>query len=806
MAKRHHIFLGNSLSENIGFSVPSPHSTPVRNVDVTEQATKLRTAYTTAIETAKSEIASRARKGLPKANGYYLDFDIDKDSPMPYSQLDASNKGPKLMQVKLHRDKNDKIESQSVTIYLPKDHASWLDGKLDAYQNKKTSNDEPQNKRLINAIDNVKVAKARQLFPNIEEYDRLVPNTQYEFELWIDQTENEELEKTFSDVDRIGFNFNRDNVLRFELVTVILVKGTKEEVDDIPYVLNDVEAIKQYYNPAEMVTTNEENRDWNELLRDQIEPKIDDNSPRISIIDYGVNNAHPLLAQLLPNDRCKSVIDDSPLRFEDPHGTGMAGLALFGDLTDQMGNTGKLVVNHDLASVKLLSTRFANDPKLYGVLTQKAIEVSDESGAKIDCMAITDDKEYNDGTPTSWSAAIDNALYDNGECDRLMVLSAGNTQPDDIHHGHYMEDLNNSSIQSPCESLNAIVVGAYTVKVQCNRDGFYPEAPVDGISPMSRTSIIWKGKNVKPDIVMEGGNLSYHAVLGEDTMPELSLISTSSEIPQEPLQYFNATSASTALAARLAAKIKYANPELSMLSVRALIIHSAEWTDEMKKIDPKKANVMAYCGYGVPNESAAIASEDTAATFIFENELTPYQEGKDGNAIYKDMHFYDLPWPKDILLGMGAENVKMRVTLSYYIEPSPSQKGTYYKYRYQSTGLKFDVKTVNESKEQFIARHTTSSPVEDKSKNTPERWFIGTDLRSKGTVQSDWFECSAAELATCNEIVVYPTNGWWKNRKLENVDNKIKYSLVVTITTSETPIYDTIASLVKQKVETAVEG
>ena len=47
--------------------------------------------------------------------------------------------------------------------------------------------------------------------------------------------------------------------------------------------------------------------------------------------------------------------------------------------------------------------------------------------------------------------------------------------------------------------------------------------------------------------------------------------------------------------------------------------------------------------------------------------------------------------------------------------------------------------------------------------------------REQGTVQSDWFECTAAELAGCGHIVVYPGPGWWKERNLVNVDN-IKYS------------------------------
>lgn len=804
MAKRPHIFLGNNLAENIDFSlITGGGHKSVRECNVAEHAFKLRSAYETAIKQAQGELARRAAEGQPTSRGYYLHFDLDKEAPIPFEQLDSSRKGPKLLQISLNKDDNNKVDSQSATVFLPQSNEKWLPGKLDEYETKKTKSNQPKNKPLINAMNSVKVASAKQLFPQPSEYESLSPSIPYDFEIWIDK-DVDDIQKLFDDIDRMGFVFDRDNILQFDRVTIILVRGTKGTIDDIPYALDNIEAVKRYYNPSEILQNHEDNRDWAKLFADNIVPQLDENSPRISILDRGINYEHPQLSHYLQSSRCKSVVDDRPLYFEDDHGTGMAGLSLFGDLTNQMGNPGKLIVNHDLASVKLQVPRKPNPPKLYGKLTIDAINESDAMNANLYCMAITEEKEHNDGAPTSWSAAIDQALYNNGECNRLMVLAAGDTHSEDIHHGHYLEDINGQSIQSPCEALNAVVVGSYTTKIHC-RDGYVPEAPVNGISPFTRTSMLWKGNNCKPDIVMEGGNMGYRPVYNDSSMPELGLVTTSSAIPNTPLQDFNATSASSALAARLAAQIKYANPELSMLSVRALMIHSAEWTDEMKQIDKKKSVVMAYCGYGVPNEDAAIASDDTAATFIFENEIVPFREGRDTNA-YNDMHIYDLPWPKDLLLKMGAENVRLRVTVSYYIEPSPTQKGIYNKYRYQSAGLAFDVKTANESREQFIARHNGNHPVEDRSSNNPGRWEIGQQLRSSGTVQSDWFECAAAELATCNEIVVYPTSGWWKYRKLNHIKNKIKYSLVVTITTKSTPIYDAVESSVKQKVVTAIEN
>ena len=597
----------------------------------------------------------------------------------------------------------------------------------------------------------------------------------------------------------MGIRLAQDVCLKFEHVTILLVNATKEALDDIPFSLDYVEAVRCYYSPNALLANDEEQRDWADLILDDVVRNVNDNSVIVGVLDQGVNNGHPMLEPFLPDDRRATVLPNTNIFHEGDHGTGMAGLVEYGDLTGFLGRRGHLEINHALASVKILS-QIPNEKHLYGKITEDAIVKAEKLGAKITCMAVTENNERNDGSPTSWSAAIDKTLFNNGQCDRLMVVSAGNTAPDDIDADDYKTSLVNSSIQSPGQSLNAIVVGAYTSRSVCEHDGYTAIAPPEGISPHTRTRWFWRRNTIKPDIIMEGGNIAHHQVLGNCSLPELSVVTTCPDFNQEPLMEFNATSASTALAARLAARIKTANPDISALSVRALMIHSATWTNEMKALAQNPAGIMKYCGYGVPNEQRAMVSDDTHATFIVENELVPFKE--DGT--YKEMHFYDLPWPKELLEQMHDETVKLRVTLSYYIEPSPSFKSDYDRYRLSSAGLTFDVKTASETKEQFIARRNKLKPVEEKSKNEPDRWEVGITLRGNGTVQSDWFECTARELADCNEIAVFPQSGWWKFRKIENVHNRIKYSLVVSIETAETEIYDAIKVAVGQAVPIAI--
>lgn len=793
MAKEH-IFLGSEFAETISFTPkpPAPTKSTLPSRDVAEHANWLREKYSESISSAEERIRARIAANLPSADGVYLDIDI-KGRKLPLENLDKS--GAHLLSV--GEPQND---ITTATIFLPFDKKEWLNRKLDQYEQPVEEGKKHANQPLVNAVETICRSEVRSLFPNKQEYDELLPNTSRLFEIWIDVVDPEQLIEVRQKMDSMGLSIVGNNVITFESVTVFLVRALKESIDDIPYSLDVVEAVKLYHNPSEMTEKDEDQRDWTQLISDYVSIELGEDPVIVGLLDKGVNNEHELIKPFLPDNRRASVVDGIGVGHEGFHGTGMAGLIEYGDLSKYQLGTAPSVIRHALASIKLLSDVRDNNPMLYGLLTKNAIEISEGFGARITCMAVTEGVERNDGTPTSWSAMIDSALYNQGACDRLMLISAGNTDVNSINHESYLDTLATSSMQSPSQALNAISIGAYTEYSVINRVGWTPIAPPLGMSPMTRTSFFWKGKNSKPDIVMEGGNVAHHNLLGNADSSELSPVSTNHEIPQRPLQPFNMTSAATALAARLAARIKTANPGLSMLSIRALMIHSAEWTEEMKRLGNTSTQIMQYCGYGVPNEAKALSSDTTNATFVFENELTPYNE----NQTYNEMHFYDLPWPKDLLEQMDAETVKMKITLSYYIEPSPGFKSSYNKYRYASSALAFDVKTSLESREQFIARNNKDQQVAENSNNDSARWKIGTKRRAVGTVQSDWFVCSARELAECGQIGVFPGNGWWKNRKIANIDNRIKYSLVVSIESSETEIYDEVRIAVQNRVAVAV--
>ena len=170
------------------------------------------------------------------------------------------------------------------------------------------------------------------------------------------------------------------------------------------------------------------------------------------------------------------------------------------------------------------------------------------------------------------------------------------------------------------------------------------------------------------------------------------------------------------------------------------------------------------------------------------------------------MHLHRLPWPTQVLEDVGEVNVKMRVTLSYFIEPSPGGRGWERKFRYQSHGLRFDVKRPLETDADFPKRIGKAAREEDEkvAQGKDDReWQIGSQLRHKGSIHSDTWTGTAAELARCGVLAVYPVRGWWSERKhLGCWNRQARYALIVTIETPETDVYTPIANQIGVVIET----
>ena len=213
-------------------------------------------------------------------------------------------------------------------------------------------------------------------------------------------------------------------------------------------------------------------------------------------------------------------------------------------------------------------------------------------------------------------------------------------------------------------------------------------------------------------------------------------------------------------------------------------------------------------GYGVPDLGRALMSARNDLTLVVEDELQPFQ--REGSAAPKtrDMKLHRLPWPREQLAALGAAPVELRVTLSYFIEPNPGERGWTRRHRYASHGLRFRVKSATESLNEFRARINQAARDEEEGIAVgagAEEWLLGT-YRDRGSIHSDVWRGTAADLAERDAIGVFPVGGWWKEKPfLERYDNSARYALIVAIRApgSDVDIYTAVEA--KIAVTTAIE-
>jgi Subtilase family len=721
-------------------------------------------------------------------------------------------------------------EYYEAAVYLNRRAVSQFLRKINQYLNEDTrltynqdgsrkGGGNPKNQTLIANIEEVKAATLQSFW---QEPELPFPNLDEEvwWEVWLTRDGNNDNQNPVSVINNVVENANiqiGQRVLKFPEHWVCLMKATANDLGAILY-SDKLAEIRKPRETADFFTNLEvsEQANWISDLARRVDNMTSENNVSVCLLDTGVNRTHPLLIDLIPERNLDSVNPNwtaADTRTPFGHGTPMAGLILYGDLSEVFSNTHRVQIYHHLESVKLINDNAPHEPDLYGVVTQEAIsrgEIIHPDFKRIVCLAVTAPDTIHRGRPTSWSAALDQTLF--GSSDEpnnklLVVVSSGNTALEErINYPISNED---STIQDPAQSYNAITVGAYTLKDTIDLMQFPNSTPLANrgdMSPCNTTSMGWWHKWCKkPDIVMEGGNMALQN--GSAIDPEsLSLLSISrGGVGRSLLTSFSDTSASTALASKFAAELYTAYPSFQPETIRALIIHSADWTLQMlnnrniNRLNPQeKERLFSRVGYGVPNLDKAKYSANNSLSMIVERSLTPFR--LDGSTIKTNkFHLFDLPWPEEVLFQLSETIVKFKITLSYFIEPNPGNKQYDLAASYMSHGLRFKMIGPRESLPRFKGRISKTLRENDYSTEASENWILGGQLRDKGSIHKDIWEGTAADLATRNKIAVYPVGGWWKTRKkLERYANPIKYSLVMTIETpsEDTDIYTPVENLI----------
>ncbi|MDK9723709.1 MAG: S8 family peptidase [Sterolibacteriaceae bacterium MAG5] len=774
-----------------------------------------------AIQATTQDLIARQREiGLVSGLGLQIQFRSQPDVELAFEKLHNETSHIELLSI------HTEGEYTYANVFVPDGMLDHFEKKITDYlEEKKDKNGKARdNKPLLNTIESIRAAELRELWTDAPELLPSDPDEVFWWEVWLPVRERRDL--VIGDFCKLaalaGCEVGRHHV-DFPEQTVMLMHGSQRRFSQSVMTLNCVAELRRAKETAELFDgmNAEEQQQWkDELLARTTFPPHRDDVPRVCLLDSGVNRGHPLLESLLSEADLHSVEPAWGAHDEANHGTGLAGIAGYGDLTGALAADHSIQVDHLLESVKLVREEGANpgDSELHAYRFGDAVsqpEVTFPHRPRVFSSAVTTSDYRDRGRPSSWSSEVDRLAADvdgNGEFPRLFVQSAGNIR-DQHAWMDYPASLSTNLIHDPGQAWNALTVGAYTEKVDTEDAALLPVAQEGEPSPFTTTSAAWdKAWPLKPDVVFEGGNVSKTAAFA-GTQPSLNLLTTHYKPHERIFTTTNATSAASALCSRMAAQLMAAYPQLRPETIRALIVHSAEWTEAMRQMYPPvtkndHAHLIRHCGWGVPDLERARWSAANSLTLIVEDTLHPYK--KEGSGVKtRDMHLHALPWPKDELEALGEAKVRMRVTLSYFIEPNPSARGTASKFHYPSHRLRFDVRRPLESTPDFLARVNAAAALEeDEQAVNPKdpNWWLGNQQRHKGSLHQDVWTGTAADLASRGYLAVYPAMGWWRTRpKLERYDLPARYSLIVSIRTPETDvdIYNAVATQIS--VPVAVE-
>lgn len=346
--------------------------------------------------------------------------------------------------------------------------------------------------------------------------------------------------------------------------------------------------------------------------------------PVVGVLDTGIANI-PHLKPWLHNENITYYPDDD---VDKGHGTFVAGVLLYGDELEGKEYTG-------FEGCKLLEAIVMPDTKKQRISEDELIEqiwdaVSRNSDVKVWNLSLGTSREADLYEFSDFAKALDEIQEVNNV---LICKSAGNCS-------NFKLNAPVSRIAKSADTVRGLVVGsiAHDKKATDITDKNHP-------SPFSR---IGRGPShlIKPDLVHFGGNAGLDASSSVVINP-IKSFSTNGQITGNIGTSFS-TPRITAITAGLDSML---NESFNPMLLKALVIHSAKYPEEMKM---PIADKIKYVGFGLPtNVKDILFNEPNEITLILQDTL---EKG----------HFIDIldfPFPQSMVDNEGYFYGEMTVTL-----------------------------------------------------------------------------------------------------------------------------------------------
>ncbi len=524
-------------------------------------------------------------------------------------------------------------------------------------------------------------------------------------------------------------------------------------------------------------------------------------APGVVVLDSGLATGHPLLGSAVGD--AQSFLPEHIAADESGHGTHVAGIALYGDMTKSI-EAGSFIPELRLFSGRILDKDNSNNGLIENHIDTAVRYFFCQYSCRVFNLSLGDSrKPYLGGHVRSLAYTLDCLSRELGI---LFVVSTGNVLPSHLDGLDWKQDYpqylvdDDWSIIDPATALNVLTVGSIA-RWEASRNSLrYPHDPseptiakTDQPSPFTRHGPTVGGA-IKPELVAFGGNWALNIRGGNIIEHDLGELSTNLDFAEGRLLGVKCgTSFAAPHITHLAGKILSEHPEASANLLRALLVCHAVIPNSSSKIFDEEDSIRKVLGYGQVDTRALLKS--------LENEVTLIVEGQIEN---KRHHFYEVLMPDDFI-SSGRRVREISIGLAY----TPPVRSTRVSYK----TMRLNYRLVAAPDLDHVVKMFNKATSEENYENIPELTgaSVSLTLRSKGTVQSATWQFKQvnrnSKLKTGKLFVVVTRN----DHPWGEVDTKIaeEYSLVVCLRDRENQqakLYSQIQNRLQQRQRARARG
>jgi len=410
--------------------------------------------------------------------------------------------------------------------------------------------------------------------------------------------------------------------------------------------------------------------DWLHTRLEALDVTVEDSEP-VGVIDDGIVTGHPLLQDLVRG--AISVPDGHVWPPPSAHATMVAGLAAYGDFEGPLRDGASLVGRGPIYGARILEpypgradrTRFPL-MSLPHQATEEAIrELQARWGVRVFNLSATDDSGFTGPHVDTWTERIDHLVRELGI---VVVVSAGNVlgcSGSELGSGHdVVRDypaytlLDEARVSEPGIAALALTVGSVARSTGPatpdgkTRLGDQAIAPVNGISPFSRTGPGVRGKAVKPDVVSYGGNWVLNDFGRLDPKNAgVGVVSLTGNGTGRLFDVACGTSFAAPRVARLAADVWDRYPKVSANLVRCLVGLAAHQPDVSSRQFLAEPDRYRAYGHGLVDPPLALESGGNRVVLYADTSMPT-----DSVAVLA------VPIPERFATGRSARRIRCRTT------------------------------------------------------------------------------------------------------------------------------------------------